>query len=73
MPAVIVFSPGGPGSKTERLKVDDEPDAVVEKLGAAKNGFASFSPSSNASATVWVNRDQVRMVRASQARKGATG
>jgi hypothetical protein len=67
MPAVIVFSPGGPGSRTERLKVNEDPDAVVEKLGASKTGFASFSPSSNVSATVWVNRDQVRMVREPQA------
>jgi hypothetical protein len=67
MPAVIVFSPGGPGSKTERMKVTDDPQAVVEKLGASRNGFASFSPSGNASATVWINREQVRMVRESGA------
>ena len=65
MTAVIVFSPGAPGSRSERLKVTDDPQTVVEKLGASTNGFAGFSPASNASTTVWINRDQVRMVRES--------
>jgi hypothetical protein len=58
MPTTIVFSTG-PSGKTERMKVSDDPDAVVEKLAASKTGFADFSYRGK---TIWINRDQVRTV-----------
>ena len=67
MPTTIVFSTG-PSGKTERMKVSDEPDAVVEKFGASKTGFADFSYRGK---TVWVNRDQVRTVSESRERESA--
>jgi hypothetical protein len=63
MPALIVFSTGQSGSKADRLRVTEDSAAVVDKLGASKTGFADFTVTGETSATVWINRDQVRMVR----------
>jgi hypothetical protein len=69
MPAVIVFGPGSPGEPGgrgagpgESLRVSEDADAVARKLNQSKNGLVSFQVEKG-NRTVWVNRDQVRMVR----------
>jgi hypothetical protein len=76
MPAVIVFG-SGPGGESggragpgETLRVSEEADAVARKLNQSKNGLVSFHVEKG-NRTVWVNRDQVRMVR-DVASKGGT-
>jgi hypothetical protein len=69
MPALILFGSGsqgesgGKGSRSsEALKVSDDAEAVVRKLNQAKTGLVGFQ-AGKGNRTVWVNRDQVRMVR----------
>lgn len=68
MPALILFSSSGSsgsegGLAKGRLRVKESAKDVVEKLGSAKNGFADFSLHNKPNEKVWVNRDQVRMIR----------
>lgn len=68
MPALIVFtSPGEEDDSSKRgasrLRVKEDPKAVVEKLIGAENGFAEFSAHNKPGETVWVNRDQVQQIR----------
>jgi hypothetical protein len=70
MPAVVVFTTGAPGGKVDRVRVREDADAVVEKLSASRTGFADFSSSTEPPTAVWINRDQVRMVRESPATAG---
>jgi hypothetical protein len=69
MPALILFASGGsglagqPGQRSAQLKVTEDPEDVVNKLGSSENGFAELSPANTPGKTVWINRDQVRMVR----------
>jgi hypothetical protein len=65
MPALIHFGPGWPSESargTEALRVSEDADAVVRKLNQSKTGLVSFQVGKG-NRTVWVNRDQVRMVR----------
>jgi hypothetical protein len=65
MPALIHFGPGWPsepGRGSEALRVSENADAVVRKLNQSKTGLVSFQVAKG-DRTVWVNRDQVRMVR----------
>jgi hypothetical protein len=71
MPTLIVFSSSGgsaeqgaSGRRTQ-IKVSETPEEVVKKLGGAENGFADFAPTNKPKQKIWVNRDQVQMVRAS--------
>jgi hypothetical protein len=74
MPAMIIFGPvaqgasGEKGTRGEALRVSDDADVVVRKLSQAKNGFSGFETPGRSSRKVWVNRDQVRMVRELTAR-----
>lgn len=65
MPAVIIFasSSNGAGSRPQQLQVDADAAEVARKLASAGSDFAEFSPKNKPQSKVWVNRDQVRMVR----------
>ena len=65
MPSTIIFTPT-PSGKAERLKVSDDPATTAEKLGGSRTGFVEFAPAKKPSETVWINRDQVRMIRAAR-------
>lgn len=72
MPALIIFgatpdsAEGGKKAKRsgDQLKVSETAQVVVKKLGDAESGFAAFSPQNKPDAKIWINRYQVRMVRA---------
>jgi hypothetical protein len=73
MPAMIVFGPAGSesrgqGGRGETLRVSDEAEAVARKLNNSKSRFVKFDSAGKSPRPVWVNADQVRMIR--QLRKG---
>ena len=70
MPTLIVFDAAEPGSgggetgRNAQIRVAEELQDVVAKLGAANGGFVDFSLDRDPSETIWVNSDQIQMVRA---------
>lgn len=67
MPAMIMFDASGlgdeKGARRGQVRVKEDADDVIAKLGAAEGGFADFAPVNKPKDKVWVNRDQVQMVR----------
>ncbi len=69
MPALIMFASSGdseatgPGSRSDRVKVNEDAEDVIKALTAKDGHFAQFTRGSKPRKTVWINRDQVRMVR----------
>jgi hypothetical protein len=68
MATVIIFnaSESGSGGETGRkgqIRVDEALEEVVAKLGNTTSGFVDFSLDRDPTQKVWVNRDQVQMVR----------
>lgn len=74
MPAMIVFGPaasessGQSARSGETLRVSDDAEAAIRKLNSAKTRFVMFESAGKSPRGVWVNADQVRMVR--ELRKG---
>ena len=48
---------------SEEIRVDEALEEVVAKLGNTTSGFVDFSLDRDPTQKVWVNRDQVQMVR----------
>ena len=69
MPALILFASSGdseasgPGSRSDRVKVNEDAEDVIKALTADDGHFAEFTRGSKPRKSVWINRDQVRMVR----------
>lgn len=73
MSALIIFSSSSAKDATEKrtgdkLRVAEDAKSVVQKL-TKSDGFADFSPAGGDDQVVWVNRDQVRLVRDMKASK----
>ncbi len=70
MPAVIVFGsvfggidPGAGKDAGERIRVAEDAEQVVGAFGESSTGFASFELDNRPGTRVWVNRNEVRLVR----------
>lgn len=69
MATVIIFnasesgSGGGETGRKGQIRVDEALEEVVAKLGNTTSGFVDFSLDRDPTQKVWVNRDQVQMVR----------
>lgn len=65
MPTFIEFTAQDPRSKAGggRVRVKEEPEDVVQELGASQSGFAGFALANNPKQTIWVNRDHVLSLR----------
>ena len=68
MPTVIIFNASESGSGGEKgrkgqVRVDETLEEVVAKLGSTTSGFVDFSLDRDPTQKIWVNRDQVQMVR----------
>jgi hypothetical protein len=59
---------GSQGARGEALRVSDDAEAVARKLNSSKSRFVMFESAGKSPRAVWVNVDQVRMVR--ELRKG---
>jgi hypothetical protein len=68
MPALILFGASGStetgkADRSAQLRVRENAEDVIAKLGASGSGFADLTPANKPREKVWVNRDQIRMVR----------
>ncbi len=63
MPALIVFAGRGSDQRADQIKVTESAQVAVKKLADADGGFAVLTHGSKSDTKLWINRDQVRLVR----------
>jgi len=61
MPALIVLV-GQEEDKSSRVRVEEDAEAVVESFASSSSGLAEFRVGKD-DLRVWINRENVRMIR----------